>query len=189
MLRLAMVYFLLMGSVVQAQRSDYIVLKKKNNERTVKTYFPGTFIKGATYGGFQINGYVKNIRNDSLFIEQQEVYQVPTQFGVPKLDTVVYTIPIRYIDIKSFDFSTRPGRRKGFSQARLPLIMMMAGTGYVILETVNTIYRNESFSDQNKLAGMGIAAGVALTGFMWQRLHNDSRKAGTGYRVIYVNMH
>ena len=84
-----------------AQPSDYIVLKKKNN-RTLKTYFPGTFISATTFTGFNLNGIIKQIKNDSVFIEQQEVRQVPMQFGVPALDTIVYTIRLHYQEIRAF---------------------------------------------------------------------------------------
>ena len=103
------------STVAFAQPSDYIVLKKKNN-RTLKTYFPGTFISASTYTGFTLNGIIKQIRNDSVFIEQQEVRQVPTQFGVPALDTLVYTIRLHYEEIRAFNYEkvksggSSPGR-------------------------------------------------------------------------------
>jgi len=175
-----------------AQRSDYIVLKKRNN-RTLKTYFPGTFISGSTYSGFTLNGIIKEIKHDSIFVEQQQVYQVATQFGVPRLDTVVYTIGVPYGEITTFNYSSHTGiggapRQKGFSQVTIPKIMMIAGIGYMVLELVNTAYRNESLSDDNKLAGIGIAAGVAAAGFVWQQLIKQSTKAGGKYKVVYVNM-
>jgi hypothetical protein len=175
-----------------AQRSDYIVLKKRNN-RTLKTYFPGSFISATTYSGFTLNGIIREIRNDSIFIEQQQVYQVPTQFGVPRLDTVVYTIGVAYVEITSFNISTHTGiggepRQRGFSNVTIPKIMMIGGIGYIVLEVVNTAYRGESLSDGNKLVGLGIAAGVAAAGFVWQQLIKQSSKAGGKYKVVYVNM-
>ena len=91
--------------MVSAQPSDYIVLKKKNN-RILKTYFPGTFLSALTYTGFTLNGVIKEIKNDSVFIEQWEVRQVPTQFGVPALDTIVYTIRMHYQEIRQYLYTT-----------------------------------------------------------------------------------
>lgn len=183
---------LLMVQLSYGQQSDYIVLKKRNN-RTVKTYFTGTFISGKTYGGFVINGIIKDIRNDTIFIQQQDVYQIPTQFGVPALDTVVYTTGIFFREIKQFYFSDHTGiggapRRKSFGEVQLPKLLILGGAGYVVLELVNTAYRQEPISDRDKLTGLGIAAGLAAIGFTWQQLKNQSNKAGGQYRVVYVNM-
>lgn len=175
-----------------AQPSDYIVLKKKNN-RTLKTYFPGTFISAATYTGFNLNGFIKQIKNDSLFIEQLEIRQVPTQFGTPILDTTIHTIRLHYTEIRAFYYTNarpRDGSRmkRSFAGGLLPAIMTRAGTAFIALELVNTAYRGESLSEGNKLTLLGVAAGVAAIGFLWQQLQNRTVDAGQKYKVIYVSM-
>ncbi len=173
--------------VTLAQPSDYIVLKKKNN-RTLKTYFPGSFISAVTYTGFNLNGIIKEIKNDSVFIEQQEVRQIPTQFGVPALDTLVYTIRLHYQEIRGFSHGiSRPGGGRGRSSGLLPSVLMAGGAGFIVLELVNTAYRGESLSDDNKLTLLAIAAGVAATGFLWKQLQKKAN-SGKKYKVIYVSM-
>ena len=174
---------LFISIVSTGQRSDFIVLKKKNN-RTLKTYFNGSFISATTYNGFVLNGMIKEIRNDTLFVEQQNVYQVPTQFGVPALDTLIYTVPVDYRDLRRFDYS----RKTGFLEISLPRIMTLGGLGYLVLESVNTLYRKESFNDRSKLIGMGVAAGVAGAGLLLKRLHDNSKEAGGKFKVVYVKM-
>lgn len=170
-----------------AQASDYIVIKKKNN-RTLKTYFPGTFISAVTYTGFTLNGIIKEIKNDSVFIEQQEVRQVATQFGVPALDTLVYTIRLHYQEIRGFSYAIdRPGGGRN-SGGLLPSVMIAGGAGFIVLELVNTAYRGESLNEGNKLTLLAIAAGVAATGLLWKHLKKRNSGAGKKYKVIYVNM-
>jgi hypothetical protein len=175
-----------------AQPSDYIVLKKKNN-RTLKTYFPGTFISAATYTGFNLSGFIKQIKNDSVFIEQLEVRQVPTQFGTPVLDTIIHSIRLHYTEIRAFFYTTtKPSggsrMKRSLAGGLLPRIMAVGGTGFIVLELVNTAYRGESLSDGNKLTILAIAAGIAATGILWQHLQNRSTSAGQKYRVVYVSM-
>ena len=188
MLRLSLPILLIALSLIaSAQPSDYIVLKKKNN-RTLKTYFPGTFLSAVTYTGFTLNGVIKEIKNDSVFIEQFDVRQLPTQFGVPVLDTVIYTIRLHYQEIAKYLYETnRPGARRTGGNL-IPNIMIIGGIGFIVLEVVNTIYRGESFSDGNKLTVMAIAAGIAATGFLWKHLQNRGDRAGKKYNVIYVRM-
>ena len=170
------------------QPSDYIVLKKRNN-RTLKTYFPGTFISAVTYTGFNLSGIIKQIKNDSVFIEQREVRQVPTQFGVPALDTIIHTIRLHYQEIRAFYYAgSGSGRKRSYGGGLLKSIMMIGGTGFIVLELVNTAYRGESLSDGNKLTVLGIAAAVAATGFLWQHLQNRKTNAVKKYKVVYVDM-
>lgn len=189
MLRLSLPILLIGFSLIaSAQPSDYIVLKKKNN-RTLKTYFPGTFLSAVTYTGFTLNGVIKQIKNDSVFIEQFDVRQVPTQFGVPALDTVVYTIRLHYQEITKYLYTTnRSGGARRTGGGLLPQIMILGGIGFIVLEVVNTLYRGESLSDGNKLTVMAIAAGIAATGFLWKHLQNRGDRTGKKYTAVYVRM-
>jgi hypothetical protein len=180
------------SAVTHAQQPpDYIVLKKRNN-RTLKTYFPGTFLSGVTYTGATIGGIIKQIKNDSVFLEQLEVKQVPTQFGTPVLDTTIHTIRLHYTEIRAFYYtntkSSGSGMRRSFVGGKLPPIMALGGTGFIVLELINTAYRGESLSDGNKLSLLAIAAGVAATGFLWQHLQNRNTSTGQKYKVVYVSM-
>lgn len=169
-----------------SQQSDFLVLKKRNN-RTIKTYYSGAFISGETHNGFRINGFVTDIRNDSVFIRQEQTQLVGTEFG-STMDTIKFQVGIDYREIKRFNYTSNYvwGGKKGFVQVALPKIMMIAGVGYIILETVNTLYRKESFNDSGKLLTMGIAAGVALSGYFIQHIQDRNKDAGKKYKVVYV---
>lgn len=169
-----------------AQSSDFIVLKKKNN-RTLRTYFPGSYLSGSTYDGFNLHGIIKQIRNDSIFFEQMNVRQVPTQFGTPILDTLFYTLALHYTDIRIYNYKVQRSRDRGGS-SMMPRLLQLGGTGYIILELVNTAYRKESLSDNKKLTGLGVAALVAAAGFFWQHQKQKALVSGKNYRVEYIQM-
>jgi len=180
--------FSLISAVLLAQQSDFIVLKKRNN-RTIKTYGPGSYLSAFTYDGFLVSGYIKIIRNDSIIVKQEETRLVPTQFG-SKIDTIAYTIAIPYQLIRQFNYKNNyeNGHKKGFAVITLPRLMMIGGAGYVILELVNTAYRKESLNENNKLPSLTVAAGIAATGFLWQKLKNRSEEAGGKYKVVYMKV-
>ena len=171
-----------------AQQSDFIVLKKRNG-RPLKTYYEGVFISAETNNGFGINGYIKDIRNDSIFVQQEITRLVPTEFG-SKIDTLRFTFGVLYTEIGRFNYSgtQRYGKKKGFVQVAVPKIMIIGGVGFIVLELVNTAYRGESLSDNNKLAAIGIAAGVAAAGFIWQKLQNKNNEVGGKFKVVYVKV-
>jgi hypothetical protein len=77
-------------------------------------------------------------------------------------------------------------RKRGFAQTTLPIIMIAGGTGYIILELVNTVYRKESLNEGNKLVSLGIAAGIAATGLVIQTVNNRKDKVGNKYKVHYI---
>jgi hypothetical protein len=174
------IIILLVPASIFAQQSDFIVLKKRNN-RTVKTYSAGSFISATTYSGFQVSGLIRAIRNDSILVQQKEVRLMPTDFG-STLDTIEYPVGVYYKDLKSFDLKSK----KGFSQVTIPKLMMIGGAGYIALELINTAYRKESLSEDNKMTGLGIALGVFAAGFVWNQLSKHKNETGKAFRVVYV---
>lgn len=191
-MRIFLFSLILLSVVLESngQQSDFIVIKKRNN-RTLKTYIPGSYITGSTYNNFQLNGVIKDIRNDSLFIQQQETKLMPTEFG-QTIDTLFYTYGIPYQSIKRFYYNrqfTATMRKKGFVQVALPKIMIIGGVGFITLELVNTVYRKEKLNSGNRLTVLGVAAAVAAAGILWEYLKAQSDKAGGKYKVVYVRSH
>lgn len=183
---LLFISFLFFTPLVFSQQSDFIVLKKKNN-RTLKTYYPGAFISALTWNDFPINGYITAIRNDSLIIRQEERRLMGTEFGT-ELDTLVYTISVYYEHIKQYNFSKKYGwgGKRGFVQVAVPKIMMIGGVGFIVLETVNTLYRRESFNDGGKLRVLGIAGAIAVGGWLLEQSKERAKKVGKKYKVVYI---
>lgn len=183
---LLLILFFFSTNLLFSQQSDFIVLKKKNN-RTLRTYYPGAFISAVTVSNFPINGYITAIRNDSLIIRQEERQLMPTDFG-SEVDTFVYTIAVDYRQIKQFNYTRAYtwGGRRGFVQVAVPKIMILGGAGFVVLETVNTIYRGESFDDDKKLIALGVAAGIAAAGWFIEHTKARNKKVGKKYKVVYI---
>ena len=183
---LAFLVALLILSYASAQPSDYILLKQRNN-RTLKTYYPGSFISAITYDGFGLNGIIIAIRNDSIIVQQHETKLVPSEFG-QKIDTFRYTMGVYYNQIKKFNFVKYDvaGRKGGFAQVTIPKLLIIGGLGFMGLELINTAYRGESLTQNNKLESLSISAGAAATGFLWNFISKNRNKVGGKYRVVYV---
>ena len=174
---------------LSAQNADYIFLKKKNG-RILKTYYAGSFLSAQTYDGFQINGFIRSIHNDSVQVLQEETKLTPTAFGV-KLDTLRYPYGVYYNQIKFFHFgsSYSNGKKRGFSQISLPKLLMICGVGFIAVELVNTAYRSEPIDQNNKLTALGIAGASALGGYLWSHVSHKRNRVGGKYEVVYVRAH
>lgn len=176
------------SNLVFSQQSDFIVIKKKNN-RTLRTYYPGAFISALTYSDFPINGYITAIRNDSIIVRQEERRLMESKEGMgSELDTFVYTIGIPYTHIKQWNYGRNYtwGNRRGFVQVFIPKIMILGGAGFVVLELVNTAYRGDSLFNSKKLTAIGIAAGVAVAGWLIEKSKARNKKVGKKYIVEYI---
>ncbi|WEK36871.1 MAG: hypothetical protein P0Y53_05090 [Candidatus Pseudobacter hemicellulosilyticus] len=175
------------SAVCVAQDSDFIVLKKRNN-RTLKTYAAGTFLNARTWNGFTVHGFISRIQNDSVYVRQQETRLAGTEFG-SAIDTLYYTVGLDYRELGEFDYNGRYnswGRKKGFTQITIPRLMMVGGVGFLVLEGINTAYRNESLTEDNKLVWLSSAAAVAAAGYMIERMKQDRNKVGKKIQVHYL---
>lgn len=185
-LQLLIILMVFLVSLAWAQEADYIVVKKKNHH-TLKTYFAGAFISAETFNGFRIHGYIQAIRNDSIILLQEQTQLVNTPFGT-SLDTVRYLFGLYYNQIRRFNYKEgyRLSGKKGFRTVTLPKLMMVGGTGFVILELVNTLYREESIRANNKLTALAIATGTAVSGGLWSKISRQRDQVGKKYVIEYI---
>lgn len=172
--------------IAAAQKTDMIVLKKKNN-RTLKTYYPGSLILAETYDGFKISGLIKQIRNDSIVLQQRETRLKPTEFGF-KLDTLFYTMSINHRIIEKYYFqnSFSAVQSHEFTKTILPKTMSRAGIVFIILELVNSIGRHENLAEKKKLLTFGVSGMVAGSGMLWSYLHRKRNRVGGKYEALYI---
>ena len=181
---LLILFSLFICSGIFAQMSDFITVKKKNN-RTIKTFFPGTFISFTTVDNHHVEGTIDKINHDSIFMKMYNVQAVPTQFGVTTIDTLGYfDVMLHYKDIRMIDLP----RSASFGFIKNGTLFMIGGVGYAILNVVNGGILNESVSGKKNLGKLGIALGVAGTGLLLNRLHAHAQKKGNKYKIIYVHM-
>ena len=59
---------------------------------------------------------------------------------------------------------------------------MIGGTGYAILHTVNSAYLKQPIEAQT----LAISGGVALVGYVLNRLHKNTIKLGNRYYLQYI---
>ncbi len=168
-----------------AQTSDVLVLKKKNN-RTLKTYTTGSIIKAYTNYNYELNGYIQEIKNDTIFILNERTALFQDGMG-SFIDTVRTAVAIHYRDIEVFNYkATSLGRQRGFSKNFVPIVLKTASAAFIVLESVNTLYAGDSFTRGNRLRDMGIAAGVFVGAHLWQNWQNNRNRAGRDFQVIYI---
>jgi hypothetical protein len=180
--------FILLSSFVSSlafsQATDFIVVKKHNN-RTVKSYFTGLPIALQTESYTWVNGWITDIRHDSIFVKQYDIRQVPTIWGTLMIDTAgSYNVGVYYKEIRRIEFDEK-GSRFGFITNGT--IFMIGGVTYAVLNVVNGRYLHESITDSKNMTTLGIALGVAAGGFILNRIQHHKNKRWK-YEIEYIRM-
>ncbi len=178
------IILLIISSSCFSQASDFIKVKKRNN-RTLKTFFPGSIISCKTIYGNYIGGIINAIKNDSVFVKKFDIRTIPNQWGVASVDTLgSYVVGIHYKDIETVVFKYH----ESFGFIKDGSLLMIGGLGYAGLNLVNGKYLKQPITDAENLKSLGISLGVAGVGYLLNRLHKNSNRNGKRYVVEYVHM-
>ncbi len=181
---ISLIILLFVSATSFSQASDFVKVKKRNN-RTVKTFFPGSFISCQTVYKNFINGVVQDIKNDSLFIKEYDIRAVPTQWGVARVDTLgSYVIGVHYKDLLIIDVQ----KRESFGFIKNGTLLMVGGIGYATLNVINGKYLKEPITGPDNLKSLGISLGVAGVGYLLNRVNKFRSENGRKYRIEYVHM-
>lgn len=162
-------------------QSDLLILKK--NYHTVETFFPGSEMAFSTTNRFY-KAYVSSIQNDSVFLVQYDVRQIPTTLGVYILDTVAtYRFAVNYHDIKSFG-KNRTGFDLNSSGAALlggGILLTTAGlVTWIVTKPSNVYHASPQF-----VIGAALLAGV---GYLLMKTGNKNMKLGKKYSLDYIKV-
>lgn len=141
---------LLFTNASSAQTADFIVLKKKG--RNVQTFFRGGHIEFQTVNGAYRDAQIRDIRNDSIFLQEFLVSRVFTTLGYFVNDTLgSYSYQYSYKDIYRF------GREnKKFNVAGSGAALMGGGALLTLASGVSFLADRKKFSPQLLLAAVGL---------------------------------
>jgi hypothetical protein len=165
-----------------SQPSDFIVLKK--NDRTIKSFFAGSIIGIETANGFY-SGIITAVKKDSLFINQYDVRQVPTNLGVYVLDTAaVYRLKFNYKEIGKIENQKRKGFNWAASGGSLlggGILITAVGLGTWVFTKPGTQYH----ASPALVIGGAALAGI---GYLLLKSNGTYYAIGKKYRLEYIKV-
>ncbi|HMO62365.1 MAG TPA: hypothetical protein PKC39_02950 [Ferruginibacter sp.] len=159
-----------------AQQPDFILLKQKN--KTVASYFPGSTIRFTSISGAAVDGVITTIRNDSFFLKQYVIRQIPTQLGVYVLDTTTYHYSYHYTDIAAIN---KTGRR--FDWASSGAMLLGGGVLLSVAGAVVYLVDKNNFSPELLAA----SAGLAVAGYFLSRHSYKGMVIGKKFSLHYIS--
>lgn len=163
---------------LQAQSSDFIILKKKN--KTVKIFYKGSNIEFITTSGAYRNALINDIKNDSIFLQEFLINRIPTSLGFYVIDTVgSFRYAYKYKEIYHFG-----QENKKFNVAGSGATLLGGGVLITVASAVVFLVDNKSFSPTLLAAGAGLAA----VGYFLSKGSNKGITIGKkNYRLQYIN--
>jgi hypothetical protein len=173
------IVLLLFALPAMGQPSDFMVLKKRNN-KTVKTYFQGSPIQFVTTSGGSYNAVIDNINNDSLFVSEYIIVQMPTRLGVYVLDTAArYRYRFHYNEIRSIQYE-----KKGFNYRNSGASLMGGSILLLLGSGVAYVMDKDNFSPEL----LGAAVGLGIVGYFLTRLQTNNFAIGKKYKLLYMSV-
>ncbi len=160
-----------------AQGSDMILLKKKNN-KTLKKYLAETPIHLITKNNEHINGMIKKIDRDSIFINTYVERSAYTMWGTAFWDT----LSIALIKVHCNEVGEIVKPRAGLGIIRNGYLFLAGGLSYATLHLGNAVISNEPL-DGTLLAKAGA---VALAGVILRKTYRSTVKIGERYKLHYI---
>lgn len=158
-------------------QGDFLLLRK--NEQVIQSYVKGSYFACQLPTKQWIEGRIRMIKDDSVFMEQMNVQQVANFWGMPTLDTLKYGL----IKIAIHDIYAMPYKEHGIGIVNNGSLFTIGAGGYMVLNIVNGLTQNESITSSKNLTNLGIAAGVFLFGKILQCTHRTSIILGKKYQL------
>ncbi len=162
---------------LHAQGSDMVLLKKKNN-KTIQKYLAETPVNLITKNGERINGMIKKIDRDSLFINTYVERSAYTMWGTRFWDT----LSIALIKVHCNEIAEIVKPRAGLGIIRNGYLFLAGGLSYATLHLGNAVISNEPL-DGTLLAKAGA---VALAGIILRKTYRSTVKIGERYKLHYI---
>ena len=142
-------------------QSDVLILQK--NGRNIKTYAPGQPIIFETVYEQWFDGTLTDLRNDSVFVNG---------------------IPFHYNEIK-----TMRVERTKLNYAQDGSLLIIAGAGVLVLNTVNGLYTNSKAKNWFSTTGWITAGALILGGILLRKARVRTFPLGKKFGLHYLDLH
>ena len=166
-------------TAVYAQPSDFIILKKKN--KTIHSYYAGAQIEFVTTNGVYKDAVITKIANDTVYLQEFLVRQVPTTLGFYITDTAgSFRYACDYREIGSIG-----KKQKGFNVSGSGAALF--GGGIVLTLGSGIVY----LADRKKFSPGLMIASAALAGIGYVMMKSGSKGIVIGkknYRLEYISV-
>lgn len=179
-----LVVLLLVQQIAYSQLSDIISVRTKKGQH-VKSFTAGSRMLLKTINGIYLEGPVKTIANDSVFLTIYDIHAYSTAQGGRMIDTVSsYVLGMHYREIKSIQIYKRYRPLRG----KIGKILKIGGAGYIALSLINGFYTNGDLGKNGNMRHLLIPVGAIGTGMLIDGLFPVANFSGKKHEIVYVKL-
>lgn len=182
-MRLLFIISLIVLNTTNCSAQNDLLLLKKNN-RTVKSFFPGTEIDFSTDTRYY-EAQITSIKKDSVFLVQYDVRHIYSpMLGVFVLDTVAaYHFGVNYKEITALGKDTKKFNWSGSGATLFGGGVLLTTVGLItwIFAKPNTRY----YASPQLVIGAAALAGI---GYLLLKVGNKPMKLGKKYTLHYLKL-
>ena len=163
-------------------QSDLLVLKKK--EKTLQTWSSGSYIIFRFTNRQWIEGFVRKVQNDSIWLNQVQINRVFNNWGFYSFDTS--QLGIMKFHVK--EISAVP--KKNFSNNIITngKLFQVGSGAFIFLNVFNSAIRKDPVFASDNLPRLGVASAVFLLGTILARSHNMYWEMGKRYQFKTIQL-
>jgi hypothetical protein len=158
-------------------QSDLLVLKQRN--QTIQSWVSGSLINFQFSNKQWIQGIVKNVKQDTILLDQINIRQVPNQFGFPTIDTFKMGLMKLHVN----EIYGMPKRNFSSGIIANGTLFQLGSGAYMFLNIFNSLTQNDQVFSSVNITRLGIAGGVFLIGTLLHSSHKTYITLGKKYTI------
>lgn len=158
----------------------FVVLRKHN--QTIKTYFPTSYIIFQLSNKQWIEGRIKTIKDDSIYLNQMALRHVINYLGLFAIDTVRLGI----FKVSVNEIYALPKEKESFGFIKNGSLLQIGAIGYTGLNIINGLGKSEPVFEGDNLTNLGVAAGVFALGTLLHSTYHSTYILGKKY-MLYTS--
>jgi hypothetical protein len=174
-----LLWLLLFSLTAQAQ-SDLLVLKR--GYHTEQTWINGSTINFQFSNRQWLQGVIKKIQHDSIWVSLMNIRQVANGFGFPTMDTA--WVGLLNLHVNEVYGMPRNDVAGIFTNGAL---LQIGSAAFIFLNLFNTLTHNEPLFTPVNSTRLGIAAGTFLVGTLLHISHRTYIRLGKRYRLETIH--
>lgn len=161
-------------------QSGVLVFKKKN--QNIQSWVKDDFIHFQYVTTQWIDGKIKRISKDSVFLNCYILRQVAGAFGLPMMDTSW----IGPMGVHISEIIGMPGNRFKSGMFTNGSLLKLGSASYIFLNLFNSLQKGEAVFASYNLRRIGIAAGVFLVGHLQSLKYKSYYRMGKKYSMQII---
>jgi hypothetical protein len=178
-----LLFLLICCMMVEAHaQSDLLVFKKR--EKTLQSWSSGSYIIFRFSNRQWIEGFVRKVQNDSIWLNQVQINRVFNNWGFYTFDTTQHGIMKFHVK----EIMAVPRKDFSYNVISNGKLFQIGSLAFLFLNVFNSVIRKEPVFASDNLPRLGAAGGVYLLGTILAKSNRTYWEVGKQYQFKTIQL-